>query len=173
MKQNVYTPLIQHSDEVFSRETPHTNVFLGGTIENGDSFEWQQALIDTLDWIEFKHQVNIFNPRRDNWPSSDEHNEIDKQINWELEHLERADIIVMNILEDSKSPISLMEIGLFARTGKLIVFCPEEFYRYDNVRKVCERYDIKLYNTNDVAFIADKLTKMIGVDNDAMDNKRV
>jgi hypothetical protein len=66
-----------------------------------------------------------------------------------------------------------MEIGLFARTGKLIVFCPEEFYRYDNVRKVCERYDIKLYNTNDVAFIADKLTKMIGVDNDAMDNKRV
>ena len=33
MKQNVFTPLIQHSDEVFSSETPHTNVFLGGTID--------------------------------------------------------------------------------------------------------------------------------------------
>ena len=171
MKQNVYTPLIQHSNEVFSDETPHTNVFLGGTIDNGDSENWQDALIKTLDWIEFKYQVNIFNPRREEWPSSDDHNEINKQIDSELEHLERSNIIVMNILENSKSPISLMEIGLFARTGKLMVFCTEEFYRYDNVRKVCERYDVKLFNTNDVAFIADRLTRMIGVDDDAMDKK--
>ena len=172
MKQNVYTPLIRHSDEVFSNETPHTNVFLGGTIDNGESENWQDELINTIAWIEFNRHVNIFNPRRAEWPSSDDHNEINKQIDWELEHLEKADIIVMNILEDSKSPISLMEIGLFARTGKLMVFCPEEFYRYDNVKKVCERYGVKLYNTNDVAFIADKLTKMIGVDIDAMDKKR-
>ncbi len=142
--------------------------FLAGTIDNGESLDWQKEISDYSNEI----GVNVFNPRRSNWDKDAGSKEIVRQIDWELEHLEKADIIVMNILEDSKSPISLMEIGLFARTRKLMVFCPEEFYRYDNVRKVCEKYGVKLYNTNDVAFIADKLTKIIGVDIDAMDKKR-
>ena len=78
---------------------------------------------------------------------------MDKQVNWELDHLERADIIIMNILASSKSPISLMEIGLFVKSGKLLVFCPKNYYRYDNVRIVCERFNIPLFNTNDLLVI--------------------
>ena len=40
-----------------------------------------------------------------------------------------------------------MEIGLYANSGKLVVVCPKEFYRYDNVRIVCEKYNIPLYNS--------------------------
>ena len=142
-------------------------IFLGGTIDNGNSENWQQELIDTVTGVELKRPTSIYNPRRDDWPSSDNHEEIDKQISWELYHLERADLIVMNILANSKSPISLMEIGLFARSGRLMVFCPKTFYRYDNVRMVCKTYHIPLYNTNNIPYIAEKVCKYVGIDWDA------
>jgi len=132
-------------------------VFFGGTIDDGKSINWQNELIGKLNFCDTVHPIIVYNPRRADWPSSEDHNEIDKQIKWELSHLERADLIVMNILGDSKSPISLMEIGLFARQNKLLVFCPKEFYRYDNVRIVCGNYNIPLFETNDVGIIRDKV----------------
>ena len=126
-------------------------IFLAGTIDNGNSIDWQREVINLFSTE--NRDITFFNPRRADWPSDDAHNEIVKQINWELDHLERADLIVMNILGSSKSPISLMEIGLFAKSGKLLVFCPENYYRFDNVRIVCERFNIPLFDTNDLLVI--------------------
>lgn len=143
-------------------------VFLAGTIDNGDSENWQEELIRTINGVELMRSVNIYNPRREQWPSSNDHNEIDKQIEWELYHLEKADLIVMNILANSKSPISLMELGLFAKEGRLVVFCPKTFYRYDNVRVVCKRYGVPLFTTNNIPFIAEKVCKYVGIDEEAV-----
>ena len=63
----------------------------------------------------------------------------------------------MNILGNSKSPISLMELGLFAKEHKVIVFCPPTFYRFDNVKMVCKRYNVPLYDTNDILVIKNKI----------------
>ena len=126
-------------------------IFLAGTIDNGNSIDWQREVINLFSTE--SGDITFFNPRRADWPSDDAHNEITKQINWELDHLERADLIVMNILGSSKSPISLMEIGLFAKSGKLLVFCPENYYRFDNVKVVCDRYNIPLFDTNDLLVI--------------------
>lgn len=163
MIYNVFTPPYDYDNssyKVFTREhnwiTP-VSVFLGGTIDCGNSENWQHKLIKELEFVKTEHPLCIYNPRREEWPSSEDHDNIDKQINWELYHLERADIIVMNILGNSKSPISLMEIGLFAKENKLLVFCPKEFYRYDNVRIVCNKYNIPLFETNDITFIKDKV----------------
>lgn len=87
--------------------------------------------------------------------------------------MEKADLIVMNILADSKSPISLMEIGLFARTNKLIVFCPKTFYRYDNVRVVCQRFGIPLYNTNNIPYMAQKVCNIIGINEGLMKRREM
>lgn len=148
-------------------------IFLAGTIDNGDSADWQQELIYTINNISLKRPVSIYNPRREKWPSSDDHREINRQIEWELHHLERADKIIMNILADSKSPISLMELGLFARGGRLAVFCPKTFYRYDNVLAVCKRYGVPLFNTNNVPYIAEKICEYIGVDEVAEAKKKM
>ena len=51
--------------------------------------------------------------------------------------------------------------SLFAKNGKLIVFCQESFYRYDNIRIVCERYGIPLINTNDILVIKNEISKHI------------
>jgi hypothetical protein len=49
----------------------------------------------------------------------------------------------------TKSPISLLELGLHANSSKLIVCCPEGFYRKGNVDIVCKKYGIMQVDTFD------------------------
>lgn len=65
-----------------------------------------------------------------------------EQVEWELSALEDADIIFMYFAPGTTAPISLLEFGLFARSGKLVVCCPDGFYRKGNVDIVCQRYAI-------------------------------
>jgi len=44
----------------------------------------------------------------------------------------------------SRAPITLLELGLHARSGKLVVGCPPEFWRRGNVEAVSARFAIPL-----------------------------
>lgn len=123
---------------------PITNqsIFLAGTIDDGKSEDWQSKLIKEFS----EYNITILNPRRNNWGDLTD-NELRKQITWELDHLEKADIIFMYIIGTSKSPISLLEMGIHIKDSKLIVVCEPEFYRYDNVRITCEYYNAELYDS--------------------------
>lgn len=118
-------------------------VFLGGSIEMGTAEEWQeriaQALADT-DWI-------VLNPRREHWHNSwhetKDNPKFREQVQWELAGMEAADKIIMYFSPQTKSPISCLELGLHAHSGKLIVCCPEGFWRKGNIDIVCEKYGIK------------------------------
>ena len=107
--------------------TQYRKVFLAGTIDMGRSADWQAALVarfrDSIGgrWLFFGA--------------------------WELAHLGAADLIVMSRRGDSRSPISLLEMGLYARSGKLFVACSPDYYRYDNVRITCRRYGVPLYDS--------------------------
>jgi hypothetical protein len=57
--------------------------------------------------------------------------------------MENADLIALYFDPKTKSPISLLELGLFANSKKLVVCCPEGFWRKGNVDVVCERYGIR------------------------------
>lgn len=121
-----------------------TKIFLAGTIDMGNSRDWQTGAFEYFSSLPGKYI--LFNPRQDSWDGS-KPGEMDYQVNWELEHLEQADIIIMYIIGSSKSPITLLEMGLHARSGKLIVACEPDFYRYDNVRITCAYYGIPLYSS--------------------------
>lgn len=125
------------------------SIFLAGTIDMGDSEDWQAVV--SREFLNL--DVNIFNPRRAEWDSSWEQSfenpQFYQQVNWELSALERADIIILYLAGASKSPISLLEMGLHAKEGKLVVYCPDEFYRSGNVQIVCDRYKIPLYKDLD------------------------
>ena len=134
-------------------ESDYTTIFLAGTIDMENSVDWQ-AQIATY----FASQTGryiLYNPRQDKWDATRE-GEMDYQVNWELDHLESADVIIMNFLASSRSPITLLELGLHAKSGKLKVCCPPEFWRYDNVRITCARYGIPLYHT-----LTDLLTSLV------------
>ena len=124
-------------------------VFLAGTIDMGNSENWQKKTIQTLD--ETLINCIVYNPRRETWPD-DNSNEFERQVNWEQDMLEDSDVIFMYITGTSKSPITLLELGEFLTSGKLIVVCEEDFYRYGNVRIMCERFGIPLYNDYEDGF---------------------
>lgn len=123
-----------------------TTVFLAGTIDMGNSEDWQSKVQTMLD-----DSYTLINPRRVDWDSSwhQDSEQFNEQVNWELDNLDDADVIIMNFLPDSLSPISLLELGLFAHSGKMLVCCPKEFYRWGNVKIVCQRLGIPLFDTID------------------------
>jgi hypothetical protein len=123
------------------------SVFLAGSIEMGFAENWQQKI--EIETSRLKN-ICILNPRRDDWDSSwkqdIEHAEFNEQVNWELSALEQANLIVFYFAPETKSPVSMLELGLFAHTGKVVVCCPEGFWRKGNIDIVCERYNIEQVN---------------------------
>ena len=132
------------------------SVFLAGTIDNGNSLNWQDKTIIELINLGVK-DLEVYNPRREHWNPNPSKEDMEYQIKWEQDHLDKADVIAMVSLDDSKSPISLLEMGLYAKTGKLIVFCTPNFYRWDNVRLTCEKYHIELVQDIHPTIIANKI----------------
>jgi hypothetical protein len=122
-------------------------VFLAGSIDQGRATTWQTLLGETLS----AHPITILNPRRPDWDSSWVMDISDpqfrEQVEWELDMLEAADVVALYLAPDSQAPISLLELGLFARTGKVIVGCPEGYWRRGNVQIVCRRFGIELVDS--------------------------
>lgn len=119
-------------------------VFLAGSIDQGRADDWQTAIAAALTGLD----VVVLNPRRDawdaSWQQSIENLEFRGQVTWELDGLERANRIAVWFAPASQAPITLLEFGLHARGGKLVVGCPSGFWRRGNVEVVCERFAIPL-----------------------------
>ena len=125
------------------------SVFLAGSIEMGIAENWQDKVQKAL--VDIKGV--IFNPRRDDWNPLWAQTKINpyfwEQITWELNALEVANLIAMYFDPSTKSPISLLELGLFAKSGKMIVCCSGKFWRKGNVDIVCEKFQVKQVDTLD------------------------
>jgi hypothetical protein len=134
------------SPDIFEVQKYDESIFLAGSIENGVAPEWQKDLIDALADL----PITIYNPRRDNWNANLEQRasnpEFNYQVNWEMNRLEMVDTIFMYFAPGTYSPITLLELGAFMDSGKIIVCCPDGFYRKGNVEIVCQRNDIPFYH---------------------------
>ena len=116
----------------------------------GSAEDWQKRL--TKDLSDYTDLV-LLNPRRDDWDSSwiqdpTPGTKFYEQVEWELECQEQADVNLYYFTADSKAPITLLELGLF-NDDNVVVCCPKEFYRYGNVKMVCDRYSIPMVETYD------------------------
>lgn len=135
------------------------SIFLAGSIEMGKAEDWQEKISNYL----ISYKTTIFNPRRKNWDASWEQKQssqqFNHQVNWELDKLEECDIIFMNIIGETKSPITLLELGAYSRSGKIIVCCDNNFWRRGNVEIICTRNNIPLFDNLDDA-IGVLLTKI-------------
>jgi hypothetical protein len=130
----------------FENKKGYTSVFLAGSI-GGVKKKWQSEVIKEL-----SHKPYIFlNPFRDDY-AKDLEQSIDnpqfyEQVNWELDMLEKADKIIVYFDPETDAPITLLEFGKYASSGKLIVCCPKGFWRKGNVDIVCKRENIKQVDT--------------------------
>lgn len=144
MKSPIYKP-----PSPLSLSQERLSVFLAGSIEMGAAEDWQETLCILLSNLD----VDIYNPRREDWDSSWEQRadnpKFREQVEWELKALEECDLIFLNLIPGTISPISLLELGLYAQdekgrsvATKLVVRCPEGFHRKGNVDIVCQRYNV-------------------------------
>lgn len=149
MSNVVYPPLVRYKPAGALKAT----VFLAGTIDMGDSADWQAQVITE---IGKKPQI-IYNPRRAAWDSSWEQNidseHFNVQVSWELEMIERADLVLIHFAAGSKSPVTMAEFGLCCalKPGSTIVSCPPGYYRKGNIDIMCERYGIRRFEDLDNA----------------------
>jgi hypothetical protein len=140
--------IIKSPHNISIRDFNKNTIFLGGSIEMGLAENWQEEIENAFSrsgkWV-------VFNPRRDDWDSSwvqDFSNpQFSQQVNWELDALEKADSVLIYFDPATRSPISLLELGLFAQSGKLTVICPHGFWRKGNVDIVCNRYNVRMFET--------------------------
>jgi hypothetical protein len=136
------------------------SVFLAGSIEMGAADDWQSCVERGLEDLD----VAIFNPRRDawdaSWVQSISNPQFRQQVEWELDALERASVVAMYFAPATKAPVTLLELGLTARSGKLLVCCPEAYWRRGNVDIVCARYGVPLLN--ELSELIDRLRTTLG-----------
>lgn len=133
---------------IISQHPSRYSIFLAGSIEMGAAEKWQDKVISALS----NEDIHIFNPRRDDWDSSwiqDISNpQFREQVEWELNAINYCSQVLMYFDKNTKSPITLLELGILtAKPNKITVCCPEGFYRKGNVDIVCKHYGIETVNT--------------------------
>lgn len=139
---------------------PHTSnrvvapsIFLGGTIDMGNSVDWQTEIATVF--AEIGLDVTLYNPRRDFWNMDsvpEAHDPLFReQVEWELKNIRGSDAVIFYFAPSSKSPITLLELGLCAASNSenTYVCCPDGFYRKGNVEIVCEQYGVEMFSDLD------------------------
>jgi len=138
----IFTP----PQNIAKRDFDSPSIFLAGSIEMGKAEDWQTEMSLFFSGL----GINVFNPRRKDWDSSwkqeYENPQFFQQVTWELNALELSNMILMYFIPETQSPISLLELGLFAHTHNIHVVCPQGFWRKGNVEIVCDRYNIPFYD---------------------------
>jgi hypothetical protein len=137
------------SPEPVSIRPGERSVFLAGSIDMGNTTDWQHHLASSLG----AEQGVLLNPRRRQWDASwptDATSPIfNEQVQWELSAIEAADLVVFYFHPGSQAPVTLLELGLTARTGKARVCCPNGYWCKGNVDVVCSRYQIPVVDSID------------------------
>jgi len=128
------------------------SMFLGGSIEMGKAYPWQEYAIELFQ----KEDFVILNPRRpdwnNTWTQSAGDPQFNHQVNWELDGIDRADCVVMFFDENTMSPISMMELGYLAGKvhmgdlNKTVVHCRDSFWRKGNVDIISGRNHIQVFD---------------------------
>jgi hypothetical protein len=121
-------------------------VFLSGYIDQLHA-TWQASLSTSLSHL----PITILNPHRQDWDSSWRETlsfrPFTEQVSWELDEMEKADVIAICFGVITQAPITLMELGLFANSEKCVVACPEGYCKRGHVQVVCERYGIQVLDS--------------------------
>ncbi|CAE7025486.1 hypothetical protein P3342_005599 [Pyrenophora teres f. teres] len=123
------------------------SVILYGGMSTDTKKNWRADLSASLSDL----PIAILDPTCDAWDSTwiedISFQPFKDQAKWEMDHAGVADVIVFHFGGKSDQPITLLELGLYAHTGKAVVCCQEDFSKKGNVQIVCERYGIAMCDT--------------------------
>jgi len=127
-------------------------LFLAGSIDLELPGNWRKSVTSALE-----DYFNFFDPTTLKYNSMKDA-EWEEHIKWELEAMKSSDLVLINFLENSASPISLVELGLNTMNNKLIVVCPDNFYKRKYIQVLCEYYSTPIFSALNtaLAYIVEK-----------------
>jgi hypothetical protein len=132
----------------FRPQVQKPSVILYGNIEKGE-LNWRDKLASSLSDL----PVAVLNPHCDDWDETWIEDisfpEFKEQVEWEMDYAQVADVIAFRFGPETEAPISLLELGMYAGTGKVVVCCHPEYKKKGNVQMVCLRYSIPLFSELD------------------------
>ncbi|TGO26919.1 hypothetical protein BPAE_0050g00080 [Botrytis paeoniae] len=164
--------LIENGKIIDPHNLPHPVIFLSGTTNyNKDESRWQEILTDRLlarscsACTDNKNATNepnsfapvtIIDPYNPAWDSTWREDRSDErfvtQVNFELEGLELADIVVVGLIgadvragKTGAGGTALVELGTaLKRKGQKVVVCVEKgFWKEGYVKILCERFGVQ------------------------------
>ncbi|KAH3938421.1 hypothetical protein HBH98_252620 [Parastagonospora nodorum] len=131
----------------YGKDNDLFSAFTVGSIEMGSAIQWQRELVKHLKDL----PIIVTDPRRGHWNlninAKKDDREFFDQVKWELDSLTRADVIVVFFDCNTSSPVTLLELGLWVQSGKVIVCCDQRYWRQPNISIVCERYEVPLVSS--------------------------
>lgn len=128
-------------NKLASKKESKDYCFLAGSIDFTLKDSWREKVIKEMGEL-----VHFFDPTRTDHDELND-SQMKAHINWELDAMILADKILLNFLSDFKSPISLVELGLYVKSSKLIVVCPDQFYQKRYVEMLCKKYKTPFFNS--------------------------
>lgn len=118
-------------------------------VEMGKAPDWQAAFADKIASI----PIAAFNPRRihwdPNWEQDIKDQNLHHQMDWEMTNLNEVDLIILYLHPGTISPVSLLELGRYSQSGRLIVCCPGGYHRRGNVQYICQKDNVPLLDDFD------------------------
>lgn len=129
-------------------------------------------------WVAYRNG-SPFITGNSSWPQDADFAPFNEQVTWELDHIDAADIVLMYFDPTTKSPITLLELGILTTSPqKVLVCCPEGYWRKGNVDIVCQRYGISQVDTKDEFFefvksLADDINSVKSIDTSTEDDNSI
>lgn len=126
----------------------HHTVFLAGPT----AIPWREpflALLAASDLLSATDSITIFDPMQPKWDSTWTNDyaadaNFRAQTDWELARLATAHTVVVYFDANNPAPVSLLELGLVAQSGRAVVACQRGFWKRGNVEAVCARLGVPL-----------------------------
>jgi nucleoside 2-deoxyribosyltransferase-like protein len=109
---------------------------------------WRSYMIERLSCV----PITVFDVYHSEYTGSKPSFE-DGSVLWELRRLQEAKVIALYVEHGwAASPVALMELGLYAQSGKLVVYCPSAFAEskgVEDIMDVCALYDVLVVDSLD------------------------
>lgn len=138
-----------------------TVLFLAGTTATQGQEDWRRVVLEAIKG----YPVTVLDPVRtdwdDSWVEDVEFDPFRKQVEWELDMQEEANTIAMFFDPSKEGMVSLLELGLCARSDKAIVACPRGYVKRGNVQLVCRRFGIRVVDSAEqlVQAVVDRISR--------------
>lgn len=123
-----------------------SSIFLAGPSPRGeDNFNWRPEAIKKLQDFGFGGNIFVPLPREGYWAE-----DYTDQVEWELEHLEKATVIIFWIPRDLKTLPAFttnVEFGMFLKSGKIVLGFPTGARKMKYLEYVARKNNVRVFNT--------------------------